>query len=90
MDILEARAKIDELDIQIVDLLKQRMILSSEIAIFKKENNLPIHAPSREEEILHNISAAVPETIELYIQKIYATIFETSRQYQENKQNEVF
>jgi chorismate mutase/prephenate dehydrogenase len=46
----EVRSKIDEIDHQIIDLLKRRQLLAHEVLKTKIERKLPIFVPQREEE----------------------------------------
>lgn len=46
----EVRSKIDEIDHQIIDLLKRRQMLAHEVLKTKIERKLPIFVPQREEE----------------------------------------
>ena len=48
----ENRQLINEIDKKIVELFEQRMLISKEIALYKKENNLPIFDEQREKEVL--------------------------------------
>ena len=55
MNLETIRNEIDEVDIKLADLLIKRMNCSKEIAIIKKEDNLPIFIPEREKEILEKL-----------------------------------
>ena len=52
MDIDWLRLKIDELDIQILELINKRAELAIEIGKLKKAKGLPIFSPERERELL--------------------------------------
>ena len=52
------RKQVDEVDRKIVDLLNERTRLVREIIRVKKENQLPLYDPRREEEIFENIRSA--------------------------------
>lgn len=58
MDIGDWRAKIDEIDRELVKLLNRRASHVLEIARLKKALGLPIYEPQRELEIFGNIEAA--------------------------------
>ena len=47
MDIEELRDQIDKIDSEIVRLYTERMAVSSQIADYKRENNLPARGGSR-------------------------------------------
>lgn len=83
MNLEEAREKIDEIDRQLAGLFVERMELVSEIARYKKENDLPIYHSGREKEIVKNLQEIVPEEMGAYIKLLYSTMFEVSRAYQQ-------
>lgn len=71
------RKCIDDIDDQIISLLKKRMALSAEIGRKKKRENLPIEDHKRELEILSKITPS-----ELYcdnLEQIYYKILEESK-----------
>ena len=82
MNLEEARKKIDETDEQLVKLFSERMKLVTEVAKYKKENNLPIYHASREREVINNLVDKVPEDLEIYVKILYNTLFDVSRSYQ--------
>ena len=82
MDIQALRGKIDQIDDQLVELFVRRMEVSAAIADYKKERNLPIHVPAREEEKLMDVEKKAGPGMESYIRSLYGTIFELSREYQ--------
>ncbi|MGL6196425.1 MAG: chorismate mutase, partial [Thermoguttaceae bacterium] len=53
----ELRKQISSLDNDLADLLVRRMDCSLEIAKYKKEHNMQVLDPSREREILSNITS---------------------------------
>lgn len=86
MDLKELRNQIDYIDNELVKLFVCRMEISAQVADYKKENNLPIHVPAREQEILENVSKLAGSEMEAYVRSMYTKIFELSRAYQ-NKRN---
>ena len=82
MDLKDYREKIDEIDEKFVYLFAQRMTLSAQIAAYKKEHNLPIHVPEREQQILEKISKMARPDLETYTHELFSFIFELSRNYQ--------
>jgi chorismate mutase len=50
------RHAISDIDHQILSLLTERMKISKEIGLYKKDNNLPIYDPVREKEIIESYS----------------------------------
>ena len=57
MRIADLRAKIDQIDSQILQLLNRRAELAIEVGRVKAEQHLTIHAPQREEEIYARLAA---------------------------------
>ena len=82
MELTELRKKIDVIDRQLIDLLEQRMDVSSGIAAYKKAVGMPILDASREEEKLQAVAARCrPETADL-IAGLCKEIMASSRAYQ--------
>lgn len=54
-DLSEIRKRIDEIDEKLIELYRERMALSVEVADFKEKNNLPVFDKKREEEKLLKI-----------------------------------
>ena len=51
MNLEESRRKIDEIDRTIAKLFEERMETVSHVAAYKKENNMQIFQPAREQDI---------------------------------------
>ena len=83
MDLRELRGRIDEIDDGLVDLFQRRMDVSAEIALHKRQNNLPVYDPARERQKLYDLSGKAGESREAYITALYSLIFELSRADQE-------
>ena len=49
------RKKIDEIDAQLVKLINERARCAIEIGKIKKQNNMEIFNPDREQKVFHNI-----------------------------------
>jgi len=54
----EFRVSIDEIDRQIVALINERTRVVEEIGRVKREAQLPVYEPKREEQVFANITAA--------------------------------
>lgn len=85
MEINDLRNKIDSIDDELVRLFGKRMELSAQIADYKKANNMPIHVPSREREILKEVAAKAGTEMANYTRVLYSMIFELSRSYQSKR-----
>lgn len=81
-DIDELRASIDCTDGKIVELLKERMQLSREVAEYKKEKNVPVFDGARERALLDKIEDLAGEEYGGYARRLYITMLELSRAYQ--------
>ena len=89
MNLENIREQIDEIDNQLIALFKQRMEAVTEVAKYKKENNLPVFSRKREREILNRISLLTGEDMAVYARTLYNTIFDISRSYETKKINDV-
>lgn len=82
MNLNELRIKIDEIDHEMTRLFEARMDVASQIAEYKRENNLPVLDAGREREKINAISEAVRPEFQSYIQTLYSTIMDLSKNYQ--------
>jgi chorismate mutase len=57
VDIDDWRQEIDDIDIQLVELLNRRSQCAIEIGRIKHERGLPVYSPSREAEVISNVTA---------------------------------
>jgi chorismate mutase-like protein len=55
MDIADWRKKIDELDQRLVELLNERATAAKEIGLLKRNTQMPIYEPEREQRIFENV-----------------------------------
>lgn len=77
-ELKDFRKRLEEIDWEIQALLRERFQISSEIGQYKLKNRIKIRDKKREEEILKQISGDYREEI----RKIYAHIFQASRNLQ--------
>lgn len=82
MNLEEARKSIDGIDKELLKLFEKRMEAVSEVARYKKENNLPIYNGQREREVVNKLVADVSPELALYVKVLYNTLFAVSREYQ--------
>ena len=85
-NIEEIRKEIDIIDERILDEFKERMLLSAKIAKYKKDNNIPVLDEAREKEKLSRIAKSCDDEMNAFSSKLYLTLAELSREYQ-NKIN---
>ena len=88
MKLEEIRKEIDSIDKELVSLFIRRMNCASEVAQYKKQNNLPVLDASRERALLSKISELSGEEFEEYARTLYSTILSLSRSYQHKASNE--
>lgn len=82
MELAALRKQIDIIDRQLIELLEQRMDVSSGVAAYKKASGMPILDASREEEKLQAVGAQCrPETAD-FIVALFKDIMAASRAYQ--------
>ena len=84
MGLQDYRARIDEVDDELLRLFKERMSISREIARYKKERGIPVTDAAREREKLADIGEKAGEEFRSYAHRLYLTLFELSREYQES------
>lgn len=82
MNLKELRQQIDKIDEQIVDLFKERMKISGEIAKVKQAEGKAVPDPQREKEKLAEIGRLAGEEWQSDAEKLYALLMELSRTYQ--------
>ena len=81
-EINRLRQKIDSIDDQIKALFEQRLVLASDIAHCKAQNDLPIFDGVREQEILTRLTADLDADTAEQITVLFTTILELSRSHQ--------
>lgn len=82
MEINELRQQINQIDHAMVALFMERMNLAAQVAAYKKQNQIPVYDPVREQEILQAITEQAGPELEQYITELYDTLFRLSRSYQ--------
>ena len=83
MDIEGWRTKIDELDRRLVELLNERARAAQEIGRLKRNTQMPIYEPDREQQIFENVQKAnqgpMPDS---ELRHIYERIIDVMRSLQ--------
>ena len=82
--LLQLRENIDNIDNQILNLLKKRFEIVKKVKNVKKDNNLPILDSKREEKIFKDIYNNFTEYY-VYFKPIYEIIMKESKIYQKGK-----
>lgn len=78
----ELREAIDAVDKEIMNKFRERMALSAAIAKVKKENGLPVLDIDREKAKLDKIAKNVEDDISGFTSKLYLTLADLSKDYQ--------
>ena len=83
MDIADWRKKIDEIDRRLVELLNERARCVAEIGRIKRQNELPIQEPNREQEVLRHVAEANQGPLEdAALRRVFERIVEEGRSLQ--------
>ncbi len=78
-DVLENyRLEINNIDEELINLLKKRMKLSIKIGKYKKENNIPILNKNREDQIIERINTYNKKDNEIIISEDFISILWTN------------
>lgn len=85
----ESRAKIDAIDVQLVELLNQRTRVVEDIGRAKESTGLPVYEPKREQDVYRNIFEhnAGPMT-EDALRRIFERIIDEMRSLQKMRRNQ--
>jgi chorismate mutase/prephenate dehydratase len=76
------REKIENIDLEILKLLKERLSIVSKIGEIKKTNNIPIYNKEREEEVITKLKSYNLINLD-YIDLIWSNIMIVSRDVQD-------
>ncbi len=83
--IIELRKKIDDLDEQIIRLLKRRMQISKDVGSLKEKLHIPIEDKTREYEIIERLTQKAGKNLsEEQLIRIFTAVFKSSKQVQED------
>ena len=82
MNLEEIRTEIDALDKQLLALFERRMDLCRDVALYKKEHNLPVFQPEREEKLLDKIEQAASPDRKHAACTLFSVILDISKQLQ--------
>jgi len=82
--ILQLRKEIDNLDEEIIQLLKKRMRISKEVGKLKEKLDIPVEDKIREQEIIERLTTRAGKNLsEEQLIRIFAAVFRSSKQVQE-------
>ena len=81
----QARLIINEVDLKMIELFKERMKAAEMVAEYKKENNLPVLDKAREEALINkNVSYLNDKELEKYYLTFLEGILTASKDYQKD------
>ena len=82
--ILQLRKEIDNLDEEIIRLLKKRMRISKEVGKLKEILDIPVEDKMREKEIIDRLNTYAGKSLsEEQLIRIFTAVFRSSKQVQE-------
>ena len=82
--ILQLRNDIDNLDEEIIQLLKKRMRISKEVGQLKEKLDIPIEDKKREKEIIDRLTTQAGKNLsEEQLIRIFTAVFKSSKQVQQ-------
>jgi chorismate mutase len=83
------RERIDTVDLRILELLNERTSIAEEIGRIKKEAQLPIYEPKREDQVFHNVTSnnrgPLPDEA---VRRVFERIIDEMRRVQKNRMEE--
>ena len=78
-----SREKINEIDEKIIKLFQDRLEIVQEVALYKKENNLPILDSKREKVVLEaNLKLVKNDEVKEYVELFLNNMMDISKKYQ--------
>lgn len=85
-DLARCRERIDQLDIELVEMLNRRTAIVEEIGRIKQSFHLAIYEPQREEDVFANVSAHNHGPLsEEAVKRIFERIIDEMRRVQQIK-----
>jgi chorismate mutase/prephenate dehydratase len=83
MSLDEFRAYLDTIDTQLMTLLSQRAQVVLQVADYKRQHNLPVYVPEREEAIVARLRALNPGPLSgEAVARIYQVLIEEMRKFE--------
>ena|SRR5665213_628376 len=85
----ECRERIDSIDLQILELLNKRTRIVEEIGRVKRDAQLAIYEPKREDQVFNNVTAnnagPLPDDA---VKRVFERIIDEMRKVQKNRMEE--
>jgi chorismate mutase/prephenate dehydratase len=92
MEIGQLREEIDAIDKEMLSLFERRMQISTDIAEYKRANNLPVYDAKREREKIASVTDAASDGMKDYAKNFMTELMDFSKCYQRqvlNKKDEL-
>lgn len=84
-----ARERINEIDLEMIKLFKERMNAVNDVVSYKLENNLPVLDSSREQDLIEkNLKALDCKELEAYYLTFFDGVLKSSKDYQKKIKGE--
>lgn len=85
-NLIEMRDEIDKIDEEFIRLFEKRMNIVTEVANYKKENNIPILNKEREDEVItKNLNRLENIELKSYCEELLRCLMNVSKEYQKKK-----
>lgn len=82
-DLKQCREQLDSIDLEIIKLFEKRMSIIKDVALYKKENDLPILDETREKIMIQkNLKNLNNAELKEYYKAILETYLDVSKKYQ--------
>ena len=79
----EARSKINEIDVKMIELFKERINAVMDVLKYKKEHNLPVFDENREVQLIaKNLHILNDCELEKYYLEFFEGVLKSSKSYQ--------
>lgn len=84
-----ARERINEIDLEMIKLFKERMNAVNDVVSYKLENNLPVLDSSREQDLIEkNLKALDCKELKEYYLTFFDGVLKSSKDYQKKIKGE--
>ena len=84
LDLGEIRKNIDIIDDKLLDLFKERMQLTCQVAQYKAEHNMVVFQSEREKQIIRSVRDRSPEELKSSAEFLFTNIMDISKCRQNN------
>lgn len=85
MSLEDLRKEIDETDREILEAIEKRMSIGRRIGEIKRLEGKPVYDPAREKEKIEELKKRAGDESREYIERLYETIFEVTKEHEEKK-----